>query len=332
MRPVNARLKLLIVEDSEDDLLLMVREIKHGGYQVAYKRVESEAEMRAALAGEDWDLIVADYTMPHFSGLAALEVLRSTGLDIPLIIVSGTITDETAVSAMRSGAKDYLMKGNLRRLVPVIEREISERHERSERRRAEESLKQREEEELRLKQESEAATKRFLRDTVYAVTDGRLNLVSYEEAERLSPPTDLMIELDSGEKIGAVRAAVTDAAHSMHMPDDRIHALVTAIGEATANALKHAGGGVVSIHCMGDKIRVGIRDHGEGIESLILPKATLMTRFSTKRSMGFGYAVMLASVDAVYLATGRQGTWLILEQGVKAVNPEFSLVQLPDIW
>ena len=146
MCAVEPSIKLLVVEDSADDLLLMVREIKRSGYTVSYKRVESEEEMRSALASDDWDMIISDYTMPCFSGIAALDVLKSIGMDIPLVIVSGTITDETAVSAMRSGAKDYLMKTNLKRLGPVVEREIRESRERLERRLTEESLKSREEE------------------------------------------------------------------------------------------------------------------------------------------------------------------------------------------
>ena len=324
-------LRLLIVEDSEDDLTLIVREIKRAGYNVDCQRVETEAAMRDALDHTGWDMVIADYTLPHFSGVAALKTLRETGLDIPLIIVSGTITDETAVSAMRSGAKDYLMKDNLRRLVPAIERELAEAHERAERRRIEDDLKRREEEEVRLKQEAEAASKKFLRDTVFAVTDGRLSLVSYEEAEELCPTADGIAVADPSE-MGCVRGMVADAALALGMSEDRAHALVTAIGEAAVNALKHAGGGKVSICSLDERIRVGIRDAGEGIESLILPSATLMTRFSTKRSMGFGYALILTSVDAVYLATGLHGTMIILEQQVRASNEELDLSQLPDVW
>ncbi len=332
MCAIDFNLKLLVVEDSEDDLLLMVREIKRGGYEVDYTRVESEDEMRTQLAAADWDLIIADYTLPRFSGLAALNVLRDTDLDIPLVIVSGTITDETAVAAMRAGARDYLMKGNLRRLAPVVEREVAERRERAERRKTAEDLRRRKEEELRLRQESEAASKRFLRDTVYAVTDGRLSLISYEEAASLLPTSCQTIELHSPHELSTVRAQVAEAAAETGMDEDRVQALVGAVGEASANALKHAQGGTIAICRMADKIRVGIGDSGPGIESLILPTATLMTRFSTKRSMGFGFALMLTSVDAVFLATGREGTCIILEQAVEVASSELSLAQLPDVW
>lgn len=202
----------------------------------------------------------------------------------------------------------------------------------AERKRTEMALKQREEEDIRRKQEAEATAKQFLRDTVYAVTDGRLNLIGYKDADQLCLENCYLVEVKDAETLGAVRARVADTALELGMPDDRVHALVSAVSEAAENALKHAGGGIVSIHDLDDRIRVGIRDRGEGIESLILPTATLMTRFSTKRSMGFGYAIMLSSVDAVYLATGPQGTSIILEKRIMPVSSEISLEQLPDVW
>jgi anti-sigma regulatory factor (Ser/Thr protein kinase)/FixJ family two-component response regulator len=325
-------LRLLVVEDSEDDFLLLVREIQRGGYHISYQRVENEAEMRSALADRDWDLIIADYTLPQFSGPAALDVLRKSGLDIPLVIVSGTITDEAAVLAMRSGAKDYLMKGNLKRLVPVVDRELFEARERSKRRRAEENLERQEEEKARLKRETEAATRRFMRDTVYAVTEGKLNLVSYQKAERLCRAAGSATEFHDAQKIKDIRTEVTNAALGLGMSEDRAYALVTAAGEALVNAFKHAGGGTASVYCLDDKVRVCIRDHGEGIESLILPSVALMTRFSTKRSMGFGYTIILDSVDTVYLATGKQGTCVIMDQAKEAATSEIGLNQLQDVW
>jgi len=201
-----------------------------------------------------------------------------------------------------------------------------------ERRRIEEDLKRREEEDTRVKAETEAATKRFLRETVYAVTDGKFNLLSYDEAREMCSEDGHFVEIDTSEKLASVRHEVTNAAGILEMNEDRIYSLVTAVGEAATNALKHAGGGVVSIYSLEKKLRVCIHDLGEGIESLILPTATLMTRYSTKRSMGFGYAIMLSSVDTVYLATGPDGTWTILEQAVDEITPEITLAQLQDVW
>jgi signal transduction histidine kinase len=130
-------LAVLIVEDSEDDAALVVRELQGGGYVPTVKRVETEAAMRAAL-DDSWDVIIADYSLPQFSGPAALVLLKSTGLDIPFIVVSGAIGEEVAVAAMKAGAHDYLMKDNLARLVPAIQRELREAEERRRGKRAEE--------------------------------------------------------------------------------------------------------------------------------------------------------------------------------------------------
>lgn len=119
-------LKVLIVEDSEDDTLLLIRELRRGGYDPTFERVETAESMKAALDKQTWDIVIADYVMPHFSGLNALKLLHETGLDLPFILVSGTIGEETAVEAMKAGAHDYIMKNNLSRFIPAIERELRE--------------------------------------------------------------------------------------------------------------------------------------------------------------------------------------------------------------
>ena len=138
-------LRVLIVEDSEDDMLLMLRELKRGGYTLDYTRVDTPASMQAALERQEWDIAIADYTLPAFSAPEALKLLQSQGLDIPFIIVSGTIGEEIAVAAMKAGAHDYIIKGNLTRLLPAVERELREAEERCKRRSAELALKQSEE-------------------------------------------------------------------------------------------------------------------------------------------------------------------------------------------
>ncbi len=138
-------LKVLIVEDSEDDMFLMLRQLRLGGYEVESTRVDTSESMQAALEQKHWDLILADYTLPDFSAPEALRVLQSLNLDLPFIIVSGAIGEETAVAAMKAGANDYLIKGNLTRLVPAIERELREVDVRQQRRSAEQALQDSEE-------------------------------------------------------------------------------------------------------------------------------------------------------------------------------------------
>jgi serine phosphatase RsbU (regulator of sigma subunit) len=134
-------IRILIVEDSEEDTELLVHELRRGAYEPTFERVDNPAAMSVALDQRTWDLVVADFSMPQFSAVAALELLNNKGLDLPFIIVSGTIGEEVAVAAMRNGARDYIMKGNLRRLVPAIDRELAEAAQRRERKRTEDELR-----------------------------------------------------------------------------------------------------------------------------------------------------------------------------------------------
>ncbi len=118
-------LRVLIIEDSEDDALVLIDTIKSNGYQPIYARVDNGAAMKAVL-NEPWEAIVADYVMPGFSALAALEILQATGQDIPFIIVSGLVDEDTAVTALKAGAHDFVLKSRMARLVPAIERELRE--------------------------------------------------------------------------------------------------------------------------------------------------------------------------------------------------------------
>jgi PAS domain S-box-containing protein len=139
---MDAPLRVLLVEDSEDDTLLLVRSLRRGGYDPIWERVDTAAAMEAALDGRGWDLVISDHGMPAFDSSAALALLRRKGfVDLPFIIVSGQIGEDAAVAAMRAGAHDYLMKDNLARLNSAIERELREADVRRERRRAEEKYR-----------------------------------------------------------------------------------------------------------------------------------------------------------------------------------------------
>ena len=133
-------LRILIVEDSEADAELLLRELRRGGYAPEFERVETPEGLDDALARQPWDLIVSDYAMPRFNGLQALKLAQEKGFDIPFIIVSGSIGEDVAVAAMKAGAHDYLMKGNTARLLPAIARELREARMRQERRQAEQTI------------------------------------------------------------------------------------------------------------------------------------------------------------------------------------------------
>jgi len=134
------RLRVLIVEDSEDDAVLIVRELRRGGFDAEYRQVDSPDMLEAALAQAEWDIVITDHNLPEFGSEAAIQQVKQTELDLPIIIVSGSIGEEVAVAAMKSGAHDYIMKGNLSRLVPAVERELREATNRDKHRQAQKTI------------------------------------------------------------------------------------------------------------------------------------------------------------------------------------------------
>jgi PAS domain S-box-containing protein len=131
-----------MVEDSEDDALLIIRELKKDGYNPMHERVETAAAMKRVLKKKQWDIILCDYEMPTFNAPSAIALLKEANIDIPLIIVTGKIGEETAADCMRLGAKDYVMKGNLSRLCPAIARELEDAKVRNKQKQADEALRE----------------------------------------------------------------------------------------------------------------------------------------------------------------------------------------------
>ncbi len=123
---MKTRLRILLIEDSPADAVLIQQELDRANYDVAGERVETEDALRQALTRETWDAALCDFTLPQFSGETALRVVRAADTDLPFIYVSGTIGEDVAVEAMKSGANDYVLKNNLKRLVPAVERELRE--------------------------------------------------------------------------------------------------------------------------------------------------------------------------------------------------------------
>ena len=171
---MGTRLRILLIEDSEDDARLVLREIQRGGYEVEFERVETAEAMRAALARQNWDLILCDFSLPHFSAPKALELLKESGYDLPFIIVSGTIGEESAVNALKAGAHDFIIKGNFARLIPAIERELNDAAIRRERREREREL------EAIASVSSELRTSKTLEEMLSQLLDQALKLVNAE--------------------------------------------------------------------------------------------------------------------------------------------------------
>lgn len=182
-------LRVLIIEDYQEDALLLQRQLSRAGYAVDALRVETAEELLGALAADrTWDLVLADYTLPGFDARDALAILQDSGTDVPFIIVSGTIDEVSAVDAMRAGAHDYVLKGHLERLLPAIERELSDAARRGERLRTEA--------ELRLAQQRFSAT--FNQAAVgmaHTAPDGRFLLANQRLAEMLLLPVERLLAL-----------------------------------------------------------------------------------------------------------------------------------------
>jgi DNA-binding NtrC family response regulator len=139
-------LRVLLVEDSHPDATLLTRALSRGGFDPTCERVDNPAAMEEALRKHSWDLILCDHAMPQFGAPAALELVKQHHLDVPFIIVSGHIEEETAVAAMQAGAHDYIVKDRLARLVPAVERELREAEVRQARKQTEVELRRAQEE------------------------------------------------------------------------------------------------------------------------------------------------------------------------------------------
>jgi two-component system cell cycle sensor histidine kinase/response regulator CckA len=178
-------LRLLMVEDSATDAKLVVGELRRAGQLVEFERVETAETMRAALQ-RGWDVVTSDWSMPKFTAPAALAILKESGLDLPFIIVSGTIGEEAAVEAMRAGAHDYVLKDKLGRLMPAIEREVREARDRSSRRQAEQALR---ESEARFRRLAESGVIGIViadvLGNIFDANDAYLRLVGYSREELL---------------------------------------------------------------------------------------------------------------------------------------------------
>jgi two-component system cell cycle sensor histidine kinase/response regulator CckA len=202
-------LRLVLVEDSEDDAHLILHQLRRGGYFVTARRVDTALALASVLAEGEWDLVISDHNLPQFSAPEALGLVREHSRDLPFIIVSGSMGEDLAVAAMKAGAADYLVKGQLTRLAPAVRRELAEAAQRRERARTEEALRQTENQ-LRQAQKMEAVG-RLAGGIAHDFNNLLTAILGYSELVLQQMPSDAAVRADIDEikKAGDRAAALT---------------------------------------------------------------------------------------------------------------------------
>ena len=241
-------LRVLLLEDSEDDAELILRALRRGGYEPESARAETREEMLAALDGDgrEWDLIISDHNMPRFSATAGLELMRELGLDLPFIIVSGAIGEETAAEAMAAGAGDYVMKDSLRRLVPAIERELREAETRDTRRRAERAL-----------QDSEERLRAVMDNVIDAIftidPEGRIEGLNPAAARLVGRPQEAL----DGALFAELLGGSYGAEYAAHFATYREHGTLPILGVTREVLGRRADGGVFAMDLALSEMQLG---------------------------------------------------------------------------
>jgi PAS domain S-box-containing protein len=234
----------LVVEDSELDTLLLLHHLHEAGYKTTFRRVETVAEMSDALEAQSWDLILSDFSMPQFSGEAALELCRHKDLDIPFIMVSGRIGEEVAAQIMKAGAHDYVSKDNLVRLAPVVDRELRAARERRARKRAEARM-------AHLASVVECCDDAIISETLDGVilswNRGAERIYGFGADEMIGQSTSTLIPQDRIEEAQTISEKIRSGREVTHLETVRLRKSGNAIDVSlTVSPVKDASGNVVA--------------------------------------------------------------------------------------
>ena len=329
----NKTLRVLTIEDSEDDALLLVRFLKKGGYNPVYERVETAAVFKKALKEKQWDIILCDYSLPNFNAPSAITLLKESNIDIPIIVVTGTVGEETAAECMRLGAQDYILKANLSRLCPAIARELEDAKIRNKGKHTKEKLRY-EEERFRAFAENSS-------DIIVVVN--REGIITYE-----NPAVEKILGFKLEERIGAGRS------ENLH-PDDMKHvtdSFNTLFGNKNAPAqqsevrLRHRDGSwrifeAIASHLVHDNvveaIIVNLRDITErklAEEALREREQSLASIYNTVGDVIFHLAVepagqfRFASVNSAFSKVTGLSTEMVVGRTVNEIIPEPSLTMV----
>ena len=276
-------LRVLMVEDSVEDTLLIAAELQRGGLDPVFERVETAAAMQAGLDAHNWDLIICDYSMPHFSGPAALAIHRQKGLDIPFIGISGTVGAEIVAEMIKAGANDYVMKGNLTRLVPAVQRELRTAQEQHRRREAEAISAY-----LASIVEScdDAIVGKTLDGTVVSWNAGAEHLYGYTAAEMIGRSIAALIPSYRPEELPEIYDMIKRGEGVDGLETVRIRKDGTAVEVSlTISPIKDAGGRVVGASTVARDITRHKQEENERL-SLIQDLTTALTHFHVEPGSG----------------------------------------------
>lgn len=256
---MNKLLRVLIVEDSETDAVLLLRELRQS-YEPDFERVASAGKMRSALE-KNWDVIISDYSMPGFNGLEAFEILQEKNLDIPFIIVSGAIGEDIAVNAMTTGVSDYVMKGNLARLVPAIDRELREAESRRERRRGEAAIAHLA---AIVESSADAVIGMALDGTVTSWNSGAEKTYGYSSSEAIGRPISIVAPPVSAGEISHIFQKIKQGERVERYETIRVKKDGTPIDVSlTISPIKNAAGEITGISAIERDITSRKRTEGE---------------------------------------------------------------------
>ncbi len=247
-------LQVLLVEDSEDDALLLQRELQRGGFEVIVRRVETAEAMSAALDAQRWNLIISDHALPRFSGSEALALFQRKGLDIPFIIVSGAIGEETAVQLMKAGAHDYVMKDNTPRLASAVRRELAAAHERQVRRQAEAARAH-----LAAIVEScdDAIISKTLDGTIVSWNPGAEKLYGYTAAEIVGRSVEMLVPASRPRDADEIHELLKDGQRIEHLETVRVRKDGSTVEVSlTISPIRNAAGEVVGASSLARDISV----------------------------------------------------------------------------
>ena len=233
-------MRILIVEDNPDDADLLLLELRSAGLEVVHERVQTEAAMNAALDAKQWDIVISDHSLPGFSGLAALSLVQRRGMDLPFILVSGNVGEETAVAAMKAGASDYLMKDKLARLVPAVQRELRDAEVRREARRTERHLHEREAQLAEAQRLAHVGSWHWDAHTNLFVWSEEVYRICGQDPQRAAPTTEEFLRRVHADDAHLVTASLRSVdrqfAHDLRIVrDDRTTRFVHFRGEITRN-------------------------------------------------------------------------------------------------